>query len=673
MATSCGATSCGPRNERNCYNCAVTVENRDERTRGTLTGLLDKLDWADKTFLVLLALALVAKYAFPSGPVRTALALAAFFAGALVALRLLARGLKRILWRLRYRLIAALVLIGIVPLAFVLVLANEGMKYFSGRLTAYLITTELDHRAGTLLDTARGLASTGADIRRARALWFAPHYRDRYPGFEMVIDDGGLWRFPEGSRIDLPAHGWSDASGLLRKGEALYLWAHAPGPAAQVTILVPVTSEMLAGVVPDLDKFASLRSPSGTVSGGHMPEKALRFDFTIASATPVSVAIWDAPGRFERDSLFVMTRFSAVLRTIFQHGVEWIPELSVAFDTLIRFSVVAALLLVLELASILFGVRLTRSITRAVHNLYRGTLRVREGDFSHRIEVHGNDQLAELGDSFNRMTENLERLVEVAKEKERLQGEIEIAREVQNQLFPRALPVSRTLRLAASCRPARLISGDYYDYLNLADSQIALAIGDVVGKGISAALLMATVQSTMRTQLRAEREFAASAADGGSSARPSTAAMVSRLNDQLFAFTPPEKYATFFFALYDDATGLMIYTNAGHPPPILLRKGEPSRLEVTGTIAGAFAASQYEERAVQLDPGDLLVCFTDGVTEPENVFGEMFGEERLIEAVAKNFERDNEEIVATIAEAVRNWTGSPELQDDMTLLLARRV
>ena len=171
------------------------------------------------------------------------------------------------------------------------------------------------------------------------------------------------------------------------------------------------------------------------------------------------------------------------------------------------FLAVVTVFVLVELVSIVIGVRLTRTITGAVHNLYQGTERIRVGDFSHRIEVRGNDQLAELSQSFNHMTEDLERLVEVAKEKERLQSEIEIAREVQNQLFPKSVPVSKTLELAAACLPARLVSGDYYDYMNLEAPSLALAIGDVAGKGISAALLMATVQSTMRTQLRAGREL----------------------------------------------------------------------------------------------------------------------------------------------------------------------
>ncbi len=655
-----------------CYNCAVAPEKQGRRV--PLKGLLQRLAWLEWTFLALLIAALTAKYVFTASAAEALLVFAAFVTGALVVFRWLLVGLKRVLWRLRYRLLLASLLLGIVPLAFVLVLVAVGAYFFTGQLAAYLITTEVEQRAHALLEPARGMARTPPRARLGQALWLVPYFRERFSGFEVVISDGRIWRYPENSSITPPPRGWGEASGLVRKGGALYLWAHAIHESADVTVLAPLNEDTLSALAPDLGELALVDAASGKrmARGGRVPPRANRFDIDVAWATPVLVANWESPGQFERDPLFLMTRSSAVLRTIFGQQVEWHEDLSVAFTIALLFSLLAGFLFVLELASLLFGVRLTRSITRAVHNLYQGTLRVREGDFSHRIEVRGKDQLAELSDSFNRMTENLERLVEVAKEKERLQSEIEIAREVQNQLFPKALPVSKTLRLAAACRPARLVSGDYYDYLNLLDSKIALAIGDVAGKGISAALLMATVQSTMRTQLRAG-EPAATAGNGAISVTLSTAALVSRLNQQLFAFTPPEKFATFYFALYDDATGLLTYTNAGHPPPILLRKGQPSRLEVTGMVVGAFSSAQYEESTVALKPGDLLVCFTDGVTEPENEFGEMFGEERLTEIVVKNYGRDSEEIIAAVTESVGHWTGSPELQDDMTLLLARRI
>ena len=308
------------------------------------------------------------------------------------------------------------------------------------------------------------------------------------------------------------------------------------------------------------------------------------------------------------------------------------------------------------------GVSLTRTITGAVHNLYEGTERVKGGDFSHRISVEGNDQLAELGRSFNGMTENLERLIVVEKEQERLKSEIEIAREVQSQLFPRSSPVMKTIELTGVCHPARMVSGDYYDFVRLGDSNLALAIGDVAGKGISAALLMAAIQSIMRTQLTAGVSLHAVAASGGGNGKADTvfsaAELVSQLNKQVYANTSAEKYATFFFGLYDDDSRMLTYTNAGHLPPIVMRGGQAERMEVTGTVVGAFPFAAYQEESVELRQGDLLVAFTDGIVEPENEYGEAFGEDRLIDLLARYGQRESKEIIARVMETVEQWTGT---------------
>jgi phosphoserine phosphatase RsbU/P len=277
-----------------------------------------------------------------------------------------------------------------------------------------------------------------------------------------------------------------------------------------------------------------------------------------------------------------------------------------------------------------------------------------------------------LGRSYNQMTEHLERLVVVEKEKERLHAELEIAREVQNQLFPKMLPDLKTLQLTAFCNPARMVSGDYYDYQHLSGGSLALAIGDVAGKGNSAAHLMATVQAVLRTQIRGCLESAQAVNQTSVSTYVSTSRLVSQLNQQLHAYTAPEKYATFYFGLYDDTTGVLTYTNAGHLPPILVRDGSAQMLEVNGMVVGAFPFAKYTESRIELKSGDLLACYTDGITEPENEYGEMFGEQRLIEVLLKNMHRKDEEMVEQVMHAVQQWTGSPELQDDMTLLLARR-
>ena len=270
-----------------------------------------------------------------------------------------------------------------------------------------------------------------------------------------------------------------------------------------------------------------------------------------------------------------------------------------------------------------------------------------------------------------RIAGNLERLLLIEKEKERLQTELEIAREVQSQLYPKDAPPICGLKLTVRCDPARMVSGDYYDYQDIGRGKLAFAIGDVAGKGISAALLMATLQAALRAQImqyHPER-------GNGRSREPEldAAKLVSALNQQIFAHTSPEKFATFFFALFDEPTRTLTYTNAGHLSPLLFRNGDVVPLDTNGTVVGAFPFATYDESCLTMNAGDLLVCYTDGITEPENAYGEMFRDQRLIELVQKHSHRADHEIVAIVLEAVRAWTGTPELHDDMTLLLAREL
>jgi sigma-B regulation protein RsbU (phosphoserine phosphatase) len=376
----------------------------------------------------------------------------------------------------------------------------------------------------------------------------------------------------------------------------------------------------------------------------HVPPPVNPLDIEVTGLSPITLP----SGPYV---LVVRSRFSAVLRTI---SLDW------GADWMLLIIGLAFLFLIVQVGSIIMGVSITRTVTGAVHDLYEGTEKVKEGDFSHRIAVRGSDQLAELSLEFNRMTENLQRLIVVEKEKERLSSELEIARDVQGRLFPKTALSLPSLHLSGICHPAQQVSGDYYDFLRLEDSSMAMAIGDVAGKGISAALLMATIQSAMRSQLTGVGQI-------------STAQVVSSLNRQLYASTAPEKYVTFYFGIYDDATGMLTYTNGGHPPPILISDGTVRKLEVTGTVVGAFPAVQYEERKIALATGDLLVAYTDGITEPENAYGEMFGEDRLIDVLVKHQNAGAGEIVSRSLEAALQWTGSPELQDDMTMLIARRV
>lgn len=344
---------------------------------------------------------------------------------------------------------------------------------------------------------------------------------------------------------------------------------------------------------------------------------------------------------------------------------------------------IAAAFAVVILIALLIGIRLTRTITYSVANLYRATQHINRGDFEHRIQVRERDQLAALQTAFNSMTESLQRLIAEQKEKERLQSELEIAHEVQEQLFPRNVSGTQTLEIHGICHPARIVSGDYYDFLSYGPDQVGIAVGDISGKGISAALLMATIHSAVRAYEQEQAVSMEAASGYGTTGRtstvnarpapPSPAQMLWLLNRHLFRSTQPEKYATLFLGFYDGDTRRLTYSNAGHLAPILLGKdGSIRRLEAGGMVVGLFDNMEYQEETVEIHPGDIFISFSDGMTEPENEFGE-FGEDRLVDAIAANRHLPLDRISAHAVAAVKDWIGAVEQPDDITLVLARRI
>ncbi|HUE00283.1 MAG TPA: SpoIIE family protein phosphatase [Bryobacteraceae bacterium] len=651
--------------------------------RARLTSLYRKLGRIEKTFLFALVLAIVLAIAAPATLIELLVTFAVWILGFIVAVRLARTGVKKLIWSLRNRLIVAYAFIAMVPIGLILALVLVSTYWLTGQIAIYLVNSELDRRTSILRGSAATILET-APVRRTEVIQRTLEFTQRFfPAAEILVRDGGELRYPPSSTITAPPAGWKDASGIVVKDAQMYSWANATGGRTDVVIMAPISQGFLASLLPGLGQvnfFSESGNGLRSVPGGsaashaaHMPPKYNLLDMQVDGVSLVPVMFWNAPAnKTARGLLLVNTRMSAVLSTLFGNNV-FLGDMAYGQVIWALFLIIVTLFLIVELVSLVIGVSISRTITSAVHELYEGTRRVKVGDFSHRIPVRGNDQLAELGASFNTMTENLERLIIVAKEKERLQSELEIAREVQTLLFPKDVPGLKTLTLTGVCKPARVVSGDYYDFMRV-DSSVAFAIGDVAGKGISAALLMASIQSTMRMQLTAAVPAMAGAGGAGWTPPPlSTAIMVSRLNKLLYANTSPEKYATFYFALYDEATQTLRYTNAGHLQPILLRKGVPELLEVTGTVVGAFPFSCYEERTVRMYSGDVLVAYTDGMIEPENEYGEMFGEQRLTDLLAKNVDRDSPEIIARSMEAVLQWSGdAAELSDDMTMLVARR-
>jgi sigma-B regulation protein RsbU (phosphoserine phosphatase) len=387
-------------------------------------------------------------------------------------------------------------------------------------------------------------------------------------------------------------------------------------------------------------------------------------------------------GEKSRALVRVTTRPSVLNRRVFTDLGE------VGSAVLILLSVVAIAFAIIELVALVIGVRLTRTITGSVGALYRATQHINRGDLAHRIRVQSNDQLASLEKSFNSMSESLERLLEEQKEKQRLENELAIAQEVQAQLFPRDPKSVESLELHGVCKPARTVSGDYYDFISLGEERVGIAVGDISGKGISAALLMATIHSAVRVfelgamPERGELVAAGAAAVAAASVQAprwsvatehleSPAEVLALLNRHLYHSTPPEKYATLFLGIYDGESRKFIYSNGGHLPPFVIHdSGEVRKLETGGLVIGLFPEIVLEEEEVRLAPGDVFVAFSDGVTEPENEFGE-FGEERLLDLLRSNRHLSLERISDIVMAAVQDWIGENEQPDDVTLVLAR--
>jgi serine phosphatase RsbU (regulator of sigma subunit)/catechol 2,3-dioxygenase-like lactoylglutathione lyase family enzyme len=235
--------------------------------------------------------------------------------------------------------------------------------------------------------------------------------------------------------------------------------------------------------------------------------------------------------------------------------------------------------------------------------------------------------------------------------------DLAIAKEVQSRLFPQRHPPLQTLSYGGLCYPARAVGGDYFDFLDLGKGKLGLVVGDIAGKGIAAALLMANLQANLRSQCATAWE------------QPQR--FLQSVNQLFYQNTAKSDYATLFFAEYDDQTRHLRYSNCGHPPAFLLRRDQAvERLESTSTVLGLFERWDCAIEERQLDPGDTLALYTDGATESSNLRGEEFGEERLLEALKQYRELSSQELLAAVTAQVRQF-GPREQADDITLIVAK--
>jgi sigma-B regulation protein RsbU (phosphoserine phosphatase) len=632
---------------------------------------------------------------------------------------------RRFMWRLRNRLIVTYVFIGVIPLVLVLMMALIAGYLFAGQFATFLASSDLTSELGTLEAANSAMATELGTVARVRG---APTSKDLLASQEFRPDEhmktAEVVAWYRGQRIELYAPGgrrhvgelpaWlkGNFQGIVRDETGLYLRAvnAVVVGSAPLTVLssMPVDGALLERIAGGLGEVTIYPSrvirgrASGNrtnevtidtgdppkqeparlarISGGSLPPQSRRFDREVTFFAPLGIVDWKT-GERARIALRATTRPSLLYARLFQTMVEFG---SAIWTLLIVLAIVFA---AIELIALIVGVGLTRTMTRSVAELYGATQHINRGDLKHRIKVQAQDQLAALEGSFNSMSESLEKLIAEQKEKQRLENELAIAQEVQAQLFPQAISDLESLEVHGVCRPARTVSGDYYDFLPYGPDRLGIAVGDISGKGISAALLMATIHSAVRAyefgrmpMPTAHLVAAGGRADtappifGGQSASDgefSPARVLGLLNRQLYHSTPAEKYATLFLSVYDGRSRAFTYSNAGHLPPIILgNDGSLRRLDTPGLVIGLFDDQGYEERTIDLRPGDIFLAFSDGVTEPENEFGE-FGEERLIDIVRDHRHLPLARISEMITSAVSDWIGANEQPDDVTVVLAR--
>jgi len=650
----------------------------------------------DRAAFAVLVLYVVERIALGIGiyvPFESFIAFVSFVAVVYFVVRLIPWIRTRLLWRLRNRLIVAYIFMAVVPVVLLLTMVAVSLYLLELQIGAHLlgddlqshydiiaadtnaIAAALSREPGLKPDTPVSPTATAIEdpvLSRPGVASVIAAAKARWPELRVVVNHGQqLVRAASGAQ-------WS---GLAEFRNQLWFASAVSLSILQghTTVLVvsPITAETLNQLPSKLGPIqltllepAAQASPGGTAVQlgaaryvlGERVASTRRllapasnwFDLRVDGGATLQALRADlGPDTVERP---VLARFSLRISAV---NRDLLTSVGALGPILVDILIVAALVfLLLELAAFATGVVMTRTITRSVADLYDGTLHVRRGDFSHRVRVLKRDQLGALAESFNEMTGSITELIEEQRQRQRLENEVAIAREVQQQLFPHAVPSVPGLDLYAICRPARVVSGDYYDFIPLGPGRVGIALADISGKGIFAALLMASLQAALRSTATLDGK-------GG------TKELVSVLNQHLFKNTSDDRYATLFYAVYDSSSRTLTYTNAGHLAPLFVSDGRVQSLDQGGTVVGMFEDARYTQGTITVTPGSVLVGFSDGLTEPESVYGEEFGIERLKAEVLRQRDVSAARLAENLVAAVEQWAGTPEQADDITVVVAR--
>ena len=644
--------------------------------------------------------------------------LAAVIGATIFAIRLMVVAKRRLLWRVRRKLILSYIFIGFVPALLLVAFALLCGFLLFYDVSSYLVASRL--RA--LSEQARFIAqSTALEIQRGGGRDVAgilerrqANQDDQYPGISMAVVPvdtvcgqrarlpqtpdfkrltSGPWRHVEPPPA-VPA--WIDCSGFSgvlayshkrvdgAPEEDTHLLVRAvafpdsarPGYAVVVDLLVNEsmreqlrkdTGVELKSVLAPVLKEGDARPLRGRAGGDEgdavtpttggllnsLPTLLVHRDWNTGASSPLTVTTaLNVADLYDR----ISSPEGSVGRTLSQ-------------GLLLVLFVIGALFLIIEVMALIAGFALAKSLTGSVHELFTGTERVRQGDFTHKIASRSEDQLGELAGSFNSMTASIEDLLRQAAEKKRLEEELRIAHEIQMSLLPQGPLQMRGLSVTALCVPAREVGGDYYDFLPLDDHRVGVLIADVSGKGTSAALYMAELKGLVLSLSRIHT---------------SPRELLIAANRIIAHHLDARSFITMTYAVIDLRVRTMTYARAGHTPLIYVpgacapgQRRDARILVPDGMVVGLkidkgeMFERLLEEETIQLGPGDLYLFFTDGISEAMNARDETFGETRLGQLVETHAHMPSDELRERVLREIAAFVGDAPQHDDMTMILLK--
>jgi sigma-B regulation protein RsbU (phosphoserine phosphatase) len=607
---------------------------------------------------------------------------------------------SKLLWRIRRKLIISYLLIGLVPTVLILFFFLLSAYLVFGQVSSYILSASLEKteaRAAHVADLAvadllntRKVEPSRSEIEGILGERLSVLNTD-YPGSSaayvgapssgrrVVVGDmpGPLASTKDGN--GLPEWAYQGYQGLLQiEGQYMVAGFSKPpnnGAAYRVLVTIPLGTALrhieqetgleaqqvlsaVSGTSGDVQVESG--SPASdlemlTASSGDSPY-SMRWAALI-EAREWSVGKTDAANP-ERLGI-ILIRFS--LLNIYRVIATNALELGRAILGLL--GILAGLFLVIEVLAIFVGLVLARSITGSIHALSQGTEYVRQGDFSYKVQVRSRDQLGELAESFNLMTTSIQDLLRQSAEKERLEEELRIARQIQMSLLPKDAIEMPGLTIAALCLPATEVGGDYYDFISIDDKRMALLIADVSGKGTSAALYMAELKGLMLSLSKIYH---------------SPRKLLVEANKILAANMDSRSFITMAYAVIDMGKKKMTYARAGHNPILQLshHNGNGTRvLAPEGLGLALDRGSRFEEilteESVVLESGDLFLFFTDGLSEAMNPRADLFGESRLREILERNSGLSPEDLRERIIDEIFAFAEGEDQHDDMTMVLVR--